>query len=72
MIETTGGTGTGQKRVITAYNTATKLAAIYPDWVTAPNATTAYAVRAGKLFVPLSRIVPPFNSSSSNKRADQY
>ena len=54
VIETTGGTGTGQKRVITAYNTATKLAAIYPDWVTAPNATTAYAVRAGNLFVPAS------------------
>ena len=56
VIETTGGTGGApvQTRVITAYNTATKLATIYPNWTVVPDATTTYAVRAGNLFVPVS------------------
>lgn len=54
VIETTGGTGAGQTRVITAYNTGTKVATIYPNWTTPPNATTGYAVRAGALLVPVS------------------
>ena len=54
VIATTGGTGPGQERVITAYNTATKVASIYPDWTVNPDATTLYAVRAGNQFVPAS------------------
>lgn len=54
VIETTGGTGPGQSRVITAYNTTTKVAAVYPDWTTTPDATTTYSVRAGNLYVPAS------------------
>lgn len=54
VIETTGGTGPGQARVITAYNTTTKVAMIYPNWTVTPDATTTYAVRAGALFVPVS------------------
>lgn len=56
VIETTGGTGGApvQTRVITAYNTATKLATVYPNWTVVPDATTTYAVRAGNLFVPVS------------------
>ena len=56
VIATTGGTGGApvQERVITAYNTATKLATIYPNWTVVPDATTTYAVRAGNLFVPVS------------------
>lgn len=54
VVETTGGTGTGQARVITAYNTTTKVATVYPNWTTNPDATTTYAVRAGNLFVPVS------------------
>ena len=34
------GTGAGQTRVITAYNTTSKLAAVYPDWDVTPDATS--------------------------------
>lgn len=54
VIETTGGTGSGQTAVIVAYNTATKLATVTPNWAVVPNATTTYAVRAGNLFTPSS------------------
>ena len=56
VIATTGGTGGApvQERVITAYNTATKVATIYPNWTVTPDVTTTYAVRAGNLFVPVS------------------
>lgn len=54
VIDLTGGTGSGQKRVITAYNTTTKVATVYPDWDTEPDNTSTYAVRAGNLFVPAS------------------
>lgn len=54
VIETTDGTGAGQTRVITAYNTGTKVAAVYPDWDVTPDATTEYSVHAGNLFVPAS------------------
>jgi len=50
VIETTGGTGSGQRRVIVAYNTTTKVASVVPSWTTPPDATTGYAVRAGNLF----------------------
>lgn len=54
VIETTGGTGSGQTRVITAYDTGTKVATVYPAWDTAPDATTTYTVYAGNLYVPVS------------------
>lgn len=54
VIATTGGTGPGQERVITAYNTTTKVATIYPNWTVTPDATTTYSVSAGSLYVPAS------------------
>lgn len=54
VIVTDGGTGDGQTRVITAYNTTTKVATVYPDWTVTPDATTTYSVKAGNLFVPSS------------------
>ncbi len=54
VIETTGGTGPGQTRMITSYNSATKVATIYPNWTIVPDATTLYSVRAGNLYVPVS------------------
>ena len=54
IVETTGGTGPGQVRVITAYNTTTKVASVYPDFDTAPDATTTYTVHKGNLYVPVS------------------
>lgn len=54
VIELTGGVGSGQVRVITGYNTTTKVATVYPDWTVTPDATSIYSVRAGNLFVPVS------------------
>lgn len=51
ILKTTGGTGGGgvggannQARVITAYNTGTKVATVTPNWETNPDATTTYDV----------------------------
>lgn len=44
----TGGTGAGQARIITGYTGATKVAAIYPIWVTQPDATSGYEVQAAE------------------------
>ena len=54
VVETTGGTGPDQVRVITAYNTTTKTVTVYPDFTVTPDATTTYSVHAGNLFVPSS------------------
>ena len=62
VIETTGGTGAGQTRVITAYNTTSKLAAVYPDWDTAPDNTTTYSVKAGNLYIPASTALKTITS----------
>lgn len=73
VIETTGGTGPGQTRVITGYNTGTKVATVTPNFDVVPDATTTYAVRAGNLFVPVStslktitRYLHQNNSGSGN------
>lgn len=45
-IRLTGGTGAGQVRRITDYVGATKVATIKPNWATAPDATSTFAVLA--------------------------
>lgn len=52
IVKTTGGTGGAggsgsqgnQARVITAYNTSTKVATVVPDWETNPSSDTTYAI----------------------------
>jgi len=51
IVQTTGGTGGGgtggadnQARVITAYNTSTKVATVVPNWETTPSGTTTYNI----------------------------
>jgi hypothetical protein len=51
IVRTTGGTGGGgtggannQARVITAYNTSTKVATVSPNWETTPDSTTTYDI----------------------------
>jgi hypothetical protein len=51
IVRTTGGTGGGgtggannQARVITAYNTSTKVATIEPNWETTPSSDTTYDI----------------------------
>ena len=38
------GTGSGQSRIITSYVNSTKTSTVYPDWTTAPDATSQYKV----------------------------
>ncbi len=52
LIITTGGTGSGQTRVITNVNTDDL--DIFPDWTTTPDATTTYAIKASAIYVPAS------------------
>jgi hypothetical protein len=49
IIELTGGTGAGQRRVITAPPIA-DVALIYPDWTTPPDATSVYVIRASVVY----------------------
>lgn len=46
MVRTTGGTGAGQSRLITAYDGASRIALVYPNWVTNPDNTTTYETLA--------------------------
>lgn len=43
-VKILSGTGAGQIRGISAYNTGTKIATIYPDWATNPDNTSVYLV----------------------------
>lgn len=44
IIEITGGTGSGQTRLITSYNGGSKIAYVNEDWTTAPDSTSTYQV----------------------------
>ncbi len=44
IIRTTGGTGAGQSRTISAYSGTTNIATISTAWATVPDATTTYAI----------------------------
>lgn len=44
-----GGTGSGQRRLITAYNGATKVATVHRVWDTTPDATSQYVFEAGEV-----------------------
>lgn len=43
-VRTLSGTGAGQERIVSAYNSATRVATPRPDWTTAPDGTTVYEV----------------------------
>jgi len=43
MLYTTGGTGAGQYRTISAYNGSTQVATVSTAWTTIPDSTTTYA-----------------------------
>lgn len=53
IIDLTAGTGAGDPpRVVYGYDGTTKIALVYPDFVTVPDVTTEYAVRASALYAP--------------------
>ena len=54
VVTIDGGTGAGQRRVISAYDGGTKVATVYPDWATQPDATSEYVVGAGVMYAPAS------------------
>lgn len=54
VIETTGGTGPSQRRVISAYNGTSKVATVYPNWTVTPDDTTTYAIRKAALYQPIT------------------
>ncbi len=54
VISLIAGTGAGQTRVISAYNGTTKVASVYPDWDTAPDATTEFSIHACALYRSVS------------------
>jgi hypothetical protein len=54
LIRLTGGTGSGQQRVITAYNGTTKVATVTPAWGVTPTGTTTYSVDAQASYAPVS------------------
>ncbi len=54
VISTTGGTGPGQSRVITALNATSKVASVYPNWTVNPSSDTTYSIHANALYVPAS------------------
>jgi len=45
-IELTGGTGSGQIRIIRDYVGSTKVATVYEDWDTQPDATSTFEIKA--------------------------
>lgn len=49
-VRTTGGTGSGQTRTITAYNGTTKVATVSPAWTTTPSTNTVYVLEAVVLY----------------------
>lgn len=54
IITLDGGTGSGQTRVITAWDNGTKVANVTPNWSVTPDATTTYAVKASNIYAPAS------------------
>ncbi|MFZ1427184.1 MAG: hypothetical protein WAS21_10485 [Geminicoccaceae bacterium] len=58
VIQTTGGTGAGQTRLIRTYVGSTKVAGVTPAWDVAPDATTTYAIKACHIYKQVSAGLP--------------
>lgn len=54
VITTTGGTGSGQTNLISAYNGSTKVATVAVPWATTPDNTTTYSIVANALYRPVT------------------
>lgn len=61
----TGGTGVGQARQVTAYNGTTKVATVSPNWATAPDNTSTFAIiPRGYAGVNWANIISPSSTNS--------
>ena len=54
VIRITGGTGSGQRRLITDYVGATDTATVNKAWDTEPDATSTYSIDAAAFYAPVS------------------
>lgn len=57
VIRITGGTGAGQRRIITGY-TASRVATVFPAWTVTPDATSVYAIDANVRYRLASTGIP--------------
>lgn len=57
IIRTTGGTGSGQTRVITGYTGSSKVATVTPNWTVTPDVTTTFSIDANVLYKPASTLL---------------
>jgi hypothetical protein len=69
-ITTTGGTGSGQTRIITGYNGTTKVATVKPNWSVTPDNTTTYSVAASVRYHAQSSILKTATIARYLHRAD--
>ena len=53
-ISITGGTGSGQSRVITNYVASTKVATVHKAWDTNPGASSTYSISPNAAYTPVS------------------
>ncbi|HWL70428.1 MAG TPA: hypothetical protein VNS22_18895 [Geminicoccus sp.] len=58
VIQTSGGAGSGQTRMIAAYNGTTKVATVTPEWDVAPDDTTEYTIPKQVRYSPSSSNIP--------------
>lgn len=54
VIRLTGGPGSGEARLVTAYNGTTKVATVASAWTVTPTASTAYSIDAQACYRPRS------------------
>lgn len=53
-IKTTGGTGSGQRRLVVDYNGTTKVATVNSAWTVTPDNTTTYSLDAQACYAPVT------------------
>lgn len=66
-IKLTGGTGSGQWNVISAYNGTPKVATVLHAWATNPDITTTYDIPANSVYRPASQGLKTFSIRSYDK-----
>lgn len=55
-IKITGGTGSGQRRIITDYVGASKVATVHKAWTTQPTSSSTFEIRSGRTSIMVSEI----------------
>lgn len=70
MLRTTGGTGSGQARIVSGYNGTTKVITVQPAWVTPPDGTTTYSFDAGVRYTAQSSLLESISMWVHKRGAD--